>query len=201
MLIGTTSVGKVLRFEKQAVETRFVFLGGPLFPLSSRFIVDASAGVEIEMNGMSVTAAYLRWYLAAAAVGLTFSGNYWIGGACVVGWVYSVWFLGRLPASKREEAAFRHAACGISLDPVLLREPLRCEVLTALQNALEVNHLPLRAPDWRDRAPEAAQVFLLFTFASYNIAQGIDPEAWAEVRAKTLERVQPQPRGPTVQPS
>jgi hypothetical protein len=73
MIIGTVFIGGVKKFNSQQIQTKFFFLGIPLFPIGDSMLVTGSTGkgrrgIPIKLNGTSVFAGYARIFVLLAAL-------------------------------------------------------------------------------------------------------------------------------------
>ena len=72
MIFGTAFLGKVEDVKGHWIETKFVIIGVPVFPISSMLVTDSTfrsrKGFNIALNEKSIIAGYLRIFLAVLAV-------------------------------------------------------------------------------------------------------------------------------------
>ncbi|HEU4719083.1 MAG TPA: hypothetical protein VFU15_14665 [Bacteroidia bacterium] len=114
MVIGTQFFGKVRKVNGQAIATKFVIIGVPLFPVTTMFVVkdmgNTKQGYEIDLNGESVGLGYGRMITFILGLILTLIGSIGIheerllvpGMICIGLWGVFQFVLGQ--PRKEEEA-------------------------------------------------------------------------------------------------
>src|SRR5688572_2159066 len=87
---GTELLGKVDKINNESIQTKFIILGMPLFPIGSFYCLEdpfpGSRLIRIQLNLKSVVLAYLRWWISIPSITLIiigFAGGqhiYWVIG-------------------------------------------------------------------------------------------------------------------------
>ena len=141
-------MGTVDSLAGESIQTKFVVVGLPLFPVSSHYVVQETGrgirGFEIPLHGKSIGLAYLRtatWIVAAMCALFYFIDTRefgsllpWAIGAGVLA-IVSTFVLGRLSAAERFRRATLKVLAGCGAPPAMLpadvRESIRSELLAS----------------------------------------------------------------------
>jgi hypothetical protein len=140
--IGKEWTGRVERCAGQRIDTEFLVICAPVFPIRSRIVHEAypAGGVPLPAPyGKSVVAAYLRWISAFAALAAIFVGYREVGPAAdplrigvavflAAGAVFSFFLFRRAPLEERLGREILHAVTGYAFPPSVLPYDLRIEI-------------------------------------------------------------------------
>lgn len=143
MRIGTMYFGRVEPIDRECVETKFLVIGLPLFPMESVYLLDEGSrqGIVLpQIHGTSVLAGYLRLFLGMAAVGLGIwgfvegdAGPWVLAGLCVAAWIPAMLFLGKLSEKERAQRTVLKLLCGVGAPPELLPGDVQDESVRILE--------------------------------------------------------------------
>jgi hypothetical protein len=140
---GTQFIGKIDKINNESIQTKFIVLGMPLFPIGSFYCLEdpfpGSRLIRIQLNRKSVILAYLRWWISIPSITLIIIGwaleqyTYLFGGALGIAIFLVTLLFGRLSSDEKERRKILINVVGLGADPKILPQEMRQSILAKLE--------------------------------------------------------------------
>jgi hypothetical protein len=156
---GTELLGKVDKINNESIQTKFIILGMPLFPIGSFYCLEdpfpGSRLIRIQLNLKSVVLAYLRWWISVPSITLIiigFAGEqyiYWVIGTVGIAIFLVTFLFGRLSNDEKERRQLLISVVGLGADPKILPQKMRQSILAKLEEKWGQSNVISLHENWR----------------------------------------------------
>lgn len=159
ILYGTIFLGKIAKYRKQGIETKFFYVFLPIFPISSIYVTSSSfrkrQGIDIPLNMKSVLAGYARVYLLLLSIPfmIAFYDSPRIDSTIflllflfLAGWVYFMFFYGAPTLKEIDLKNKLLKSTGSPLDPKFIEFNVAIE----FYESFERQYKTLYGTNWKD---------------------------------------------------
>lgn len=206
MLFGSVFLGKVKELDNQFIETKFLLIGIPLYPVSSIFVTHSDynkrSGFDCIQFRQSIIAGYVRISSFLIGLGILLIGllsllgadeepNEWyfviIGIILLSIWAYSFFILGK----PKEEEILRRKRLGNAIGVNALPEWLTNESVIKMIKDIEYKIFQItNDPKWKDNIENLHRIpkeLIPILFAYYSYKCDFEINLFGEINSKTLQ--------------
>jgi len=195
--IGTIMLGSVQEADHEAIKTKFLMVGLPLFPLGSYYVGEDGSAVKVKLNLPSVSVGYMRFYGGVgAALGLILGLITWfkkidpnpqmgmllviLGVISLVMFLASMSVMGKADKATLNDRRLLKSLLGLGVHPSMLPFKELRQLFAGLRQCLVEAGLPDKYEQLCEAEIEPDQASVVYAAALYG--HYAEPrKRWAEI--------------------